>query len=404
MKRSLCFSLVLGAAVALGWFFGQAFERAFEEVPAHADAAVAGEQGQGGGVVSGNGDVNGDGGIDLSDAVYTLAFLFQGGPAPLPCPGGGGDCSECEAELLVCRGGVQEICDDGDDNDGDCAIDCADSDCIGGPDCPVVAGFVFVIKNEDTELDEYLHVGTGIEFVLLPDAPDPPDGTFQMGSPPGEADREADPVEVLHTVALTSFLIAKYEVTQAEYEAVMTDSTSGLDPTPSDATGPNLPVEQVSWDDLKELDGFLARTGLSLPTEAQWEYACRAGTPGPYAGNGLLDAMGWYAGNSDTDPGPGEVPGTHLVGTRQANQFGLYDMHGNVWEWCEDVYRADFYAQLEAAGPNPVSTTGSTDKVIRGGAIDTHPDWCRSAHRHPFPPGSRVSPIGFRPAAPAPSP
>ena len=82
--------MVLGAAVTLGWFFLQGFERAFEEVPAHADGAVAGEQGQGGGVVSGNGDVNGDGGRDLSDAIYLLSFLFQGGPAPLPCPSAGG--------------------------------------------------------------------------------------------------------------------------------------------------------------------------------------------------------------------------------------------------------------------------------------------------------------------------
>jgi hypothetical protein len=86
MKRSQCFSLVLGAAVALVWFFGQAFE----EVPAHADEAGAREQGQGGGGVSENGDVNGDGARDLSDAVYILTFLFQGGPEPLPCPGAAG--------------------------------------------------------------------------------------------------------------------------------------------------------------------------------------------------------------------------------------------------------------------------------------------------------------------------
>jgi len=93
-------------------------------------------------------------------------------------------------------------------------------------------------------------------------------------------------------------------------------------------------VEQVSWDDLKRLDGFLGRTGLSLPSEAQWEYACRAGTTGPFAGNGSLNDMGWYTGNSVPDGAASGV--TQDVGGKLANDFGLHDMHGNVVEWCRD--------------------------------------------------------------------
>ena len=89
-----------------------------------------------------------------------------------------------------------------------------------------------------------------------------------------------------------------------------------------------LPVEQVAWDDCQE---FCTKSGLSLPTEAQWEYACRAGTAGPFSGTANLDEMGWYRQNSGGT--------THPVGEKQPNDFGLYDMHGNVWEWCEDWYQ-----------------------------------------------------------------
>ena len=397
MKRSQCFSLVLGAAVALGWFVGQAFE----EVPAH--AAGGPEQGQGSVTVSGNGDVNGDNGLDLSDAIYLLTHLFQGGPAPLPCPGGGGNCTAveaalatCQADLLACTGGVQEICNNGVDDDVDCDIDCADSDCAADIDCTTVTPtFTFIGTNATTGLEEYREDETLIEFVLLPG------GTFDMGSPDTEPNRTFDEGPV-HAVTLAPFLISKTEVTQDQYAAV-----TGLIPSEFSGDG-QRPVERVSWNDLKEAGGFLQKTGLRLPTEAQWEYAARGGTSTAFffgddcnAPNcpvcATADAFMWWCGNAaDT---------THPVAGKQPNPFGLFDMHGNVYEWCEDVYDIGFYGKPEAAGPNPVSTAGSGNRVFRGGGSDRPAVRCRSAFRNGFAtvnPDTHSAFLGFRPAAPAP--
>jgi formylglycine-generating enzyme required for sulfatase activity len=140
---------------------------------------------------------------------------------------------------------------------------------------------------------------------------------------------------------------------------------------PSKYEGENLPVEKVTWYDCQE---FCKKTGLSLPTEAQWEYACRAGTTGPYGGTGNLDDMGWYKNNSSNK--------VHPVGEKQPNHFGLYDMHGNVCEWCEDVYDSEFYRKPEAAKKDPVSTSGSVFRPFRGGgACRSDATDCRSAYR-----------------------
>jgi formylglycine-generating enzyme required for sulfatase activity len=197
----------------------------------------------------------------------------------------------------------------------------------------------------------------------------------------------------VHTVSLSPFLIAKYECTQGEYAAVMGFNPSFNRNQPQGANTSNHPVEGVSWNDLKNADGFLARTDLSLPSEAQWEYACRAGTSGPYAGNGNIDDMGWYLGNSGGS--------SHDVGGKQANQFGLHDMHGHVYEWCEDVYKSDFYAD-DVPGFDPVSTTGSGNRVIRGGNFGRGARYARSAFRDFSNPSGRFFHLGFRPAMPLP--
>ncbi len=219
---------------------------------------------------------------------------------------------------------------------------------------------------------EYQHRETGIVFVAVPG------GTFDMGSPEGEANRRKSEGPV-HEVTLSPFLIAKYEVSQAAWKRVMGAS-------PSEFKGDARPVEQVSWDDCQE---FCEKTRLSLPTEAQWEYACRAGTTGPYAGTGKLNDMGWHKGNSSGTTQP--------IGEKLPNDFGLYDMHGNVWEWCEDRYSGDFYSSAEASGLDPLCESGSVDRVRRGGSWYYDARDCRSAYRYFFDPSLRAYGLGFRP-------
>jgi len=395
----------LGAAVALGWFVGQAFE----EVPAH--AAGGPEQGQGSVTVSGNGDVNGDNGLDLSDAIYLLTHLFQGGPAPLPCPGGGGNCTAveaalatCQADLLACTGGVQEICNNGVDDDVDCDIDCADSDCAADIDCTTVTPtFTFIGTNATTGLEEYREDETLIEFVLLPG------GMFDMGSPGTEDNHEGNEGPV-HNVPLASFLISETEVTQAQYLAVMGSNPSEF------SDNVQRPVERVSWDDLNKAGGFLQKTGLRLPTEAEWEYAARGGTSTAFSFgddcNAFLfepcdpaDDFMVFGGNDNMIAEPGRPNSTELVGQKLPNDFGLFDMHGNVWEWCQDLHDDLFYGTPEATEPNPVSTSGFENRTARGGGWVDRASDCRSAYRRAGikqDERGRDHAVGFRVAAPAP--
>ena len=231
--------------------------------------------------------------------------------------------------------------------------------------------FLFLFEplgNSDQGYPEYRHRQTGIVMVRVSG------GTFMMGAQSDDPkapnyDPHTQPAgEDVHEVTLSSFLIGKYEVTQAQWEAVMGSRPSMV------FVRDNGPVDNVSWDELHAADGFLERTDLRLPTEAQWEYACRAGQEGPYSGTGRLDDMGWYAANS---------AGTlHPVGTKRPNQFGVYDMHGNVWEWCEDA----------------VSLSGLAGRRLRGGCAGHNADVCRSAYRFWAIPDGRISAVGFRPA------
>jgi formylglycine-generating enzyme required for sulfatase activity len=152
---------------------------------------------------------------------------------------------------------------------------------------------------------------------------------------------------------------------------------------PSHFQGEDLPVEQVSWNDCQAFIGNLRQPQggwrFSLPTEAQWEYACRAGTTGPYAGD--LDAMAWYGVNSG---------GTHPVGTKRSNAWGLQDMHGNVWEWCWDAY-----GDHVPGGSDPKAANGVA-RVCRGGSWLHSARYCRSAFRHGYTPNDKYYFLGFR--------
>ena len=225
-------------------------------------------------------------------------------------------------------------------------------------------------------------------------------GTFTMGSPTTEAGRNTDETE--HNVTLTNgFYLGKYEVTQAQYEAVMTGNTDGLNATPSNwPNNPDRPVEKVSWEDIQK---FLTRLNehqeagnlpngwaYVLPTEAQWEYACRAGTTTAYSWGDQITSeqckLQWDGGI------PERFQETRDVGQYSANPWGFFDMHGNVWEWTADWYAVyDSGAQTDPDGP----ATGS-NRVLRGGSWDSTGTYLRSAYRNTNAPSNRLNHIGFR--------
>ncbi len=210
-------------------------------------------------------------------------------------------------------------------------------------------------------------------------------GMFVMGSPVSETVRDGD--EGQHQVTVSKgFWLAESSCTQAFWMALM-----GSDP--SAFQGAQLPVEMVSWDDcqrlLATLNARVADLGARLPSEAEWEFACRAGTATAYAGGGL-DAMGWWKHNSDER--------THDVKGKQPNPWGLYDMHGNVWEWCADIY-GDY-----PAGPvsDPAGPPRGTMHVARGGSWNVPASLCRSAIRDHYAPATRWNFLGLRLLVPSP--
>jgi len=214
--------------------------------------------------------------------------------------------------------------------------------------------------------------------------------TFMMGSPANEPDRAGD--EPRHQVTITGgFWLGKYEVTQAQWEQVM-----GTNPSAFRAA--DQPVDSVSWNDCQE---FIRRLNTlpvggryRLPTEAEWEYACRAGTSSRFNLGGAdtaLDRAGWYSGNSgDT---------THPAGWKQPNALGLYDMHGNVWEWCQDWYAAYPWEATDPAGPS-----SGAYRVLRGGSWRDNAGNCRSASRNYDDPAYKKHNFGFRVVCDSPSP
>ncbi|MGE3536136.1 MAG: formylglycine-generating enzyme family protein [Candidatus Tectimicrobiota bacterium] len=222
----------------------------------------------------------------------------------------------------------------------------------------------------------------GMTFVLIPA------GMFHMGSSRGKADEQ--PVHSVHIS--TPFYLAIYPVTQRQWEALMGHN-------PSHFRGPERPVEQVSWDDAQEFIGRLnAQEGgvyYRLPSEAEWEYAARARTTGEYCfGNDTtqLPQYAWYQDNAQGS--------THPVGQLQPNAWGLYDMHGNVWEWVQDWYAPDTYQHLAAIGTavvDPAGPPAGVERVLRGGGWLSEATKVRSAQRLASRPDHRNNVVcGFR--------
>ncbi|MDA8989786.1 SUMF1/EgtB/PvdO family nonheme iron enzyme, partial [Opitutales bacterium] len=226
-------------------------------------------------------------------------------------------------------------------------------------------------------------------------------GTFTMGSPTSEAGRSTN--ETQHEVTLTQgFYLGKYEVTQAQYEAVMTGNTDSLSATPSQwPNNPNRPVEKVSWEDVQV---FITRLNAQqsanipagwayvLPTESQWEYASRAGTTAAYSwGATIASSNANYNWDGAVDTGS-DFKQTRVVGQYAANPWGFFDMHGNVWEWTADWYgEYSSGAQTDPGGP----ATGS-GRVFRGGSWGDTGAELRSAYRVPHYPSGRSDGVGFR--------
>lgn len=211
-----------------------------------------------------------------------------------------------------------------------------------------------------------------------------PAGTFHMGSPPTEEGHE-DGESPRHRVTLTrGFWLGRHSITQGQWQAVIGAS-------PSRMMQPDHPVVMVSWLDaqgfLKALANLVPGWWFRLPSEAEWEYACRAGSETRFSLGDAEDDLArsaWFAANSDGH--------THPVATKVPNAWGLFDMHGNVFEWCDDWETC--YADGDVVDPRCLS--GGQNRVLRGGCFRCPPLYCRSANRYGAPPDRRSPNIGFR--------
>ncbi|MDR1311554.1 MAG: formylglycine-generating enzyme family protein [Burkholderiaceae bacterium] len=219
-----------------------------------------------------------------------------------------------------------------------------------------------------------------MEFVLIPA------GEFMMGSADDDPDADKDEKPAHRVTISQPFYLGRYEVTQAQWEAVTGKN-------PSKFKGRSNPVGNVSWNDVQEFIERLNRKEgtkkYCLPTEAEWEYAARAGTTTQYSfGNdkGNLGQHAWYKDNSGHK--------THPVGQKQPNPWGLYDMHGNVWEWVQDWYDEIYYAKSSASDPRGPSE--GSNRVLRGSSWDYDARSLRSAFRSYYSPEDRNECYGFR--------
>ena len=210
-------------------------------------------------------------------------------------------------------------------------------------------------------------------------------GTFMMGATSEQGTDAADGEKPVHQVTLSSFSIGRYEVTQEEWQAVMGSN-------PSYFKGAKRPVESVSWNDCQEFIRKLnAMTGrrFRLPTEAEWEYAARGGNRSQgykYSGSNNLNSVAWYADNSGNT--------THDVGLKSPNELGIYDMSGNVWEWCQDWYDINYYSSSPQT--NPMGPSSGSYRVDLGGSWYSYARSCRVSYRFNNGPGLRDLNLGLR--------
>ena len=286
-----------------------------------------------------------------------------------------------ELGIYDMSGNVYEWCDGDDQLRGGswmCNAPCAECNNINNRDArsrDKIVGFR-VVENQKESL--YKGINNieinvkGVSFNMIKVE----GGTFQMGS----YDREAyDDEKPVHSVTLSDYYIGETEVTQELWEAVMGSNPSRL----KDST---KPVENVSWNDcqefIKKLNGLTGKN-FRLPTEAEWEYAARGGNKSKgykYSGSNNIDDVAWYGDNSSREP--------HPVGTKSPNELGIYDMSGNVWEWCSDWYGENYYSS--SSQTNPTGPTSGSYRVLRGGNWLNSARTCRVGYRWSDSPGSRI--------------
>lgn len=234
-------------------------------------------------------------------------------------------------------------------------------------------------KAEDPNKQEFEVNGVKFKMIYVEG------GTFQMGATPEQDSYAHVDEKPVHSVTLSDFCIGETEVTQALWKAVMGNN-------PSYFKGDNLPVENVSWNDCQEfirkLNQLTGKT-FRLPTEAEWEYAARGGNKSrgyKYAGGNSIDNVAWYDDNSGNS--------THPVKGKRANELGLYDMSGNVWEWCQDWYLKEYYSV--SPSKNPQGPASGSIRVLRGGSWRYFTWDCRVSDRDPNGPDYRHNYYGFR--------
>lgn len=219
----------------------------------------------------------------------------------------------------------------------------------------------------------------GVQFKMI----DVEGGTFTMGATSEQGSYFEGCEKPTHSVTLNNYSIGEREVTQALWQAVMGNS-------PSYFIGSNLPVEGVSWNDCQDFIfklNMMTGEDFRLPTEAEWEFAARGGNKSKgykYAGSNAIDDVAWYSDNSSGK--------THDVATKQPNELGLYDMIGNVWEWCYDWY-GDYSSSAQT---NPFGPTSGSSRVYRGGSWNDHARFCRTSYRYSNSPSLCSKYIGFR--------
>lgn len=272
------------------------------------------------------------------------------------------------------------------------------------PNAPLSQLSVYRYRSTNKSYTEQLGNEVSLTLMLIPA------GEFIMGAPEEEPDSKDDE-RPQHRVKLSSFFLGRYPVTQAQWRVVAGYKSveRELNPELSEFKGDNHPVEQVSWDDTQEFCQRLSRkTGkvYRLPSEAEWEYACRAGTTTPFHfGETIMPVLANY----DTEYSYNYIEFSYIdnliaesrgetteVGSFPANDWGLHDMHGNVWEWCEDNWHGNYERAPMDGNAWVDANREETWRVLRGGSWDVDPRDCRSAVRDSNKPKNRYFNLGFR--------